>query len=358
MKRDRRGSALVMTLFLVFLAALAMSRFIEKAYAEILGEALYVERDRLRLEAYSALETTVAVLYDMTRVEGALRAPEQGWGDPFAYAGVELPEGVSVEVNFIDEMGKISLPQAGRDRLLRLFEVLGFAAIESQDLADALLEWITPAAAESVTTTLREYERAEIPYRPPQRPLRSFYELAAIAGFREAFFDAQGVPNSRFYELTRLVSLYRFPQVNVNSASPAVIGIWADIGEREAIQLSQEPDRERGQRGFFEDLAEASAHFGMPLPAALFNVATTCLRAQIVVSEGGSSYVLTTVIAPAGASANLVPPSPRQPSTPATPPDRRGRRQQGRPIRPGTQQEQAVGYPFVFLEIRENDAIL
>jgi len=374
MKRNKRGSALVMTLFLVFLAALAMSRFIEKAYSEILGEALYVERDRLRLEAYSALEMTAAVLFETMRVESNLFAPEQGWGDPLAHAQIPLPEGLSVQVEFVDEMGKISLPTAGRERLLRLFEVLGFGALEAEDLTDALMEWVSPTpGVVGPGSHVQDYERAEIPYRPSQRPLRSFHELAAIAGFSEAFFE-QGVPNELFYRLTQLASLYRFNQVNLNSASPEVLRIWANMSEQDAINLGRQLDRShRGQHGYFRNITEAVAHFGIPLPETMFGVSTTCIRANIYVTEGGSTFALSTVVAPSGAAANLMPANPQQTQAEnGAQPPRRGAQRAGRagqrqaqgqpgeaqPPAPPRNQQQAVPYPFAFLEIRENESIL
>lgn len=360
MKRNKRGSAIIMTLFLVLLAAFAMSRFIEKAYSEILSEALYIERDRLRLEAYSALEATVGVLFDVIRIDGSLYAPSQGWDQPIDYVGMELPEGMEIRVDYVDEMGKISLPNAGRERLLRLFEYLGFAAIESEDLVDALLEWISAeGASQSVDSHLREYERAELPYRPPERPLRSFYELAAVQGFREAFFDGQGVPNALFHELTSLVSLFRFNQVNINSASPAVVRIWSDLADNQVAVLEGYEQRE-GDLLYFRSLDEASAQLGIPLPGGEYGVATTCLRVNVTVTEGGGSYVLSSVVAPGqGAGANLLP-QEQQANQRQQPPRRRPARRQppAQESRPTDPQAPTVPYPFTFLEIRENQAIL
>src|SRR5690606_32310465 len=92
----QRGSVLLLTLFLVVLASFALSRFIEKAYSEIMAEAIYTERERLRLEAYSALEATVAVLYNIQRMDGQLFSPEQGWENPLEFAGIQFSEDLEV----------------------------------------------------------------------------------------------------------------------------------------------------------------------------------------------------------------------------------------------------------------------
>jgi type II secretory pathway component PulK len=370
--KTKRGSAIVMTLFLVLLASLAMSRFIERAYSEILGEAVHIERHRLRFEAFSVLEATVASVYDIFRMTGALHSPEQGWADPVEYAGIVLPEGLTVNVSYVDEMGKISLPVAGRDRLMRLFEVLGFMPVEAEDLAEALLEW-TGTEGAGLNSNLLDYERAELPYLPPRRPLRTLHELAAIHGFRQHFFDAQGVPNQLFHQMEALVSLYRFNQVNINTASPLVIRIWSNLTEQEAANLERSVPQGNSEFPYFRNLQEASAAYGFPIPDALYAVATTCLRVNITVSEGGSSYVLSAVLAPgAAAAANLLPQGPQgggqeqQPGATTRP--RRGERVTQ--PRPGSQQPQQpaaggaqnaannIPYPFTFLEIQENAAIL
>ncbi len=355
-----------MTLFLVMLASLAMSRFIEKAYSEILGEALYVERDRFRVEAYSALEATIAILYEVSRIEGNLFAPEQGWDAPLEYAGVVFPEEMSIDISYVDEMGKISLPTAGRDRLLLLFEVLGFLPAEAEELADALLEWVSEGdPASEIDSNLDDYNRAALPYEAPRRPLRSFHELAAITGFRETFFDGQGVPNELFHQFTSMVSLYQFEQVNVNSASPAVMRIWSNLSEQDASRLATNEERAPMDFPYFRNVEEASAHFGMPLPSDRYSVTTNCIRINISVSEGTANFLLSTVVAPGpSVAARLLPAqgtAETQREQPATE-NRGGRR--GRQDRTGQERateapaEQTIGYPFTFLEIRENETIL
>src|SRR5690606_25571212 len=148
----------------------------------------------------------------------------------------------------------------------RLFEVLGFDAIACEELADALRSWMSQEDAQSSFAAHHlDYERAELPYRPPYRPLNSFYELAAIAGFRQAFFSSQGNPNALFDQLTSLVSLYRFNTINVNAASPAVLRIWSDVGEQEAENIERNRNYVTSGKPYFENLEEAAAQFGVPL---------------------------------------------------------------------------------------------
>lgn len=361
---------MLLTLFLVSLAAFALTTFIEKAYSEIMSEALYMERDRLRMAAYSTLEATVAVLFNIQRMDGQLYAPAQGWEDPLDFGGIELPDGVDVQVEFVDEMGKISLPAADRDQLMRLFEVLGFDAIASQELTDALRGWVSQEEAQSSFEAHHlDYERAELPYQPPYRALNSFYELAAIAGFRDTFFNGQGNPNALFHQFTSLVSLYRFDTINVNAASPAVLQVWSDVGEQAAANIQTNQQYVTGLKPYFENLEEAEAQMGVPLGAG-YGVSTQCLRVVITVSDGVADFVLSAIVAPAGAADGLRPPSQinkpvvespgEEEDLNRNPRQRRESRQPGRTRQPdaGGNQQEPVPYPYRFLEIRENENIL
>lgn len=358
MNRNRQGSVLLLTLFLIVLAAFAMSRFIEKAYGEILAEAVYMERDRLRLEAYSALESTIAVLYNVERMAGALHDPAQGWDDPLWLAGVELSPGINVQVEFVDEMGKISLPSLDRDRLLRLFEMMDFDLRQAEELTEALLGWMSETAAEgSFAAHHLDYERADLPFRPPYRSLRSFYELTAVAGFRDAFFDSQGVPNERFHQFTSLVSLYRFDAINVNSVSPGVLRVWSDLGEVEMEQIATQREHFIGEKPYFDNLGQAQEQFGIPLGQG-FGVATHAVRVNITVTEGTSKFALSTVVAPT-ARAESLRPVPADGGQEEQPRRARSRRERT-PVREPSVSEEAgtVPYPYTFLELRENETIL
>ena len=75
---------------MVVVMGYVLVQFTEKGLSEIAGEGYYVERDRLRIEAYSALEVTLAVLADFIAVDRSLQSPAQGWADPIGYAGIDF----------------------------------------------------------------------------------------------------------------------------------------------------------------------------------------------------------------------------------------------------------------------------
>jgi hypothetical protein len=61
----RRGAVLLLVLVLIAITATAILSFTERAMTEISGEGYYSQRDRLRGDAYSALEVNGA--YDTLR---------------------------------------------------------------------------------------------------------------------------------------------------------------------------------------------------------------------------------------------------------------------------------------------------
>ena len=92
MRRDfhplcRRGSVLLIVLVTLVFATSALLLFIEKAGTDLLVPIREADANRLRLEAYSALETTLAVLEDFREVSEGLHSPAEGWSDPLAFAG-------------------------------------------------------------------------------------------------------------------------------------------------------------------------------------------------------------------------------------------------------------------------------
>ena len=96
--RSRAGSVILLVLMTLLLTAFALTKYLEKASIDLLADARAARADRLRVQAYSALETVLAVLQEFRTVNGALHSPAEGWGDPLVFAGYAAPEGLTVEV--------------------------------------------------------------------------------------------------------------------------------------------------------------------------------------------------------------------------------------------------------------------
>lgn len=305
---NQAGSVIVLVLALVTLAGFFLTLFIERSTTELLVESRAREAGRLRGEAHSALEASLAVLANFQVIDGGLRSPAQGWGDPLA--GLELPTraGTTVAVQVEDESGRLSLPRLGAPELAALGQRLGLKAAEATQLADALLAWTRREHTSTrLETDPRNYEHEDPPHRAPGRPLASFEELAAVAVARELFYTPAGLPTKLLRDFADSVSLHDFPAVNLNSARPAVLAL-AGLDEAQVKKIiaynSGEISRSPGTPLYFRSLAEAQALLGATVPLAGFDTLARCLRVRVTVRDGATSFHLTAVLAPvAGAPA-------------------------------------------------------
>jgi len=365
----RGGSILVVVLVTLLFAATALMLFIEKASDDLLVESRVAAARRLRLEAYSALETTLAVLQDFQLVNGGLHSPAEGWGNPLEWAGYAPAEGRAITVEFVDESGKLSLPHLTPNTLVELFKSWDIAPSDAEKLADALLQWMNPDYV-STSGFLPDYENDPLPYVAPARPLRSFTELAAIDVVRETFFDADGRPNGYWKRFTEAVSLIDFTQSNLNSLRPGVLAAYGFDSNQQAQLgdfLAGTGNYQTQGPGYFHTPAEAATILGAEAPAGV-GTSISALRIIVTVLDSQSArsgFRLNVVVAPPGSAAkvvakkattkrpNTVVESPASPTTATTPVNPKNAT-----TTTGTDasnQAPALNYPFTILEIREND---
>ncbi len=289
-------------LLTVFLASFLLTKFVQRAGTEMLADARASDQARLRREAYSALEVTLAVLAEFLATDGALHSPAQGWTDPLGYAGYEPAGGQVVTVEYEDESGKVSLPRADATGLLNLLLQLGLTRTEAERVADALLGWTQAEhLATGIETDAQNYQRAALPHRAALRPLRSFGELAAVQVARDFFFDETGRPTELLQELRASASLYSFDRVNINSASSAVLAAAGlDTGQSAALKAYARQQAKSGGVGYFNSVSEAAAVVGGAAPLQTFGADVRALRIKITVRDGAAVYRLVAVVAPAG----------------------------------------------------------
>ena len=107
--RREGASVLVIVMITLLFAAFALVAFIEKASNDLLVEHREAQARRLRMEAYSALEVTLAVLEDFRLATNGLHSPAEGWNDPLGFVGYTPTEDRKVEISFDDESSKLSL---------------------------------------------------------------------------------------------------------------------------------------------------------------------------------------------------------------------------------------------------------
>jgi len=302
-RRPLRSSILVVVLVTLVFASAALTALVEKAGNDLLVEVRQADARRLRQEAFSALEVTVAVLEDFRQADNGLHSPSEGWADPLAWAGWSPGEGRKVEVAFKDESGKIPVAKADLTTLTNLFEAWQMQPSDAEKLADVIEGWMLSSYVYS-TTVAPDYGSATIPYAEPQRPLRSYTELAAIAYAKDVFFDENGLPNGYFWRFVDDVSLFKYPQPNVNTANPDVLAAVGQYGDSQSQHL-QDYLQGAGQyaqlgQQWFQDPTTVAAVAGVGGNAGAFATTISALRVNITVREGRSSYRLSAVLAPQG----------------------------------------------------------
>ena len=294
---------LLLVLVIVVIAATAIIAFMERALSEMSGEGYYVQRDRLRADAYSALEVTLSVLNDFKTIDGGLYSPEQGWGDPLGYSGLVPREGLEISVEFSDENSRLPLMagDTAEPWLLVLFTDLGFQSDEIAVLADVLLDWIDEddnprlLGAES-----QEYLRADLPHIAANRMPTRLEELSAAIGWSSLMFNEAGIPNARFEEFKRLVSVYSSGPINMNTASERVLratGAFSDP-ELNAVRGAF-PERYGGQvrgRGYYTSLGELSDTVGALPTIVRLGVRIEVLSVIVTVKEGDSTFRVRAVV--------------------------------------------------------------
>jgi hypothetical protein len=368
--RTSRASVLVIVMVTLLFTAFALIAFIERASNDLLVDQREAETIRLRREAYSALEVTLATLEDFRQVNGGLHSPAEGWSDPLTWAGYVPTDDRTIEVAFEDESGKISLPHANAQILSRLFQSWSITEPDSDSLADALMGWMERDHVYSTAIT-PDYDQSAIPYLPPARPLRSFGELAAIDLVKDKFYDTDGRPNDLWRRFVAAVSLLNFAKPNLNGARPEAL---VALGQFDSTSQQNMADYLAGTGsyqtqgpGYFKTLTEAQRLTGPTGNANAFVTTISALRIILTVHDGLSQFRLSAVVTPQGGGATTVQTtatSTRAQTSAST--TRTATQQQQQPN--AAQQNTAANarataaardlkYPFTLLEIRENDGI-
>jgi hypothetical protein len=365
-----RSSVIILVLVTMLFTAVAVTAFIEKAGNDLLVEVRQADAKRLRQEAFSALEVTLAVLEDFRQADSGLHNQAEGWGDPLGWAGWNPSEGRKVDVTFQDESGKIPLKRADITTLTNLFVYWQLAPDAAEKLADAIEGWMQNGYVYSSALT-PDYPESAIPYAEPGRPMRAFSELAAVDVAKDFFFDENGLPNSYYWRFVDDVSIFNYSQPNANGANADVMaaaGQYTDAQQQHVNDyLNGTGDYAQQGPNWFQNASTLATVAGAGGNANAFGTTITALRVNITVHEGRSQYRLSAVVSPQGgattnqtnatnatsaanaasapATASTSITSTNQPSTSAT------------GAATSAAASQSINYPFTVLEMLEDDEI-
>jgi general secretion pathway protein K len=306
---SERGSIIIIVMVTLLFAAAALVAFLDKASDDLLVEARSAENARLRPDAYSALEVTLAVLEDFREAGSGLHHPNEGWGDPLDWAGWAPTDGYTVDVAFLDESGKLPLLHTNEATLLLLFEGWGMDQNDAQKLVDELLSWQRESYT-PVTALNPDYGQSTFPYAAPLRGLRSYSELAAIDGARDTFYT-NGRPNDLYWRFYNDVSIFNYREPNINGANADVLGAEGQFTEQQDSQIAKRLSGTLATATLVHpwfssatDLATAfSSEVGNP---RAFGYTVSALRILITVHDKDSQFRLSAVVSSDAGGATTV----------------------------------------------------
>jgi general secretion pathway protein K len=185
-------------------------------------------------------------------------------------------------------------------------------------------------------------------------------------------YDDKGSPNELWRRFVDSVSLYDFTQPNVNGAPDttlAVLGGYDDTGVKIITDyLGGLGSYARQGPAYFRTTQDVTGLVGQAANSARFGTQVRCLRINVTVHEGQSSFRLSAVMAPPNGAE--LPPSDQPPPSvdaSATQSDADSTAA-GAPAAASAatattdttspQTQPVLNYPFTLLEIRENDEIV
>ena len=300
--RKRRGSVIIVVLVLITLASLLLARFMEDNSLELAIATREADRRRLRADAQSELELALAVIAEIRSIDlNKIHAPTQGYDDPHAYAGFPARDGLEVKFEYEDETAKLPLSVLTKNDLIQVLYSLGMEQRDAERTADAIVAWQSKSY-ESIEeeATDAAYQRSTLSFRPARRPIRSFEEFRSIGVAKEHFFDEVGRATPIFLAFKDCVSLYTFPQTNINTASDAVL-LSQGLDERQ-LGLIRDRQNEIGRRivgtpPYFRVTSEVRQLVGGGLNMTKFDDEVILMWVRVTVKEGLSKCRVSALVA-------------------------------------------------------------
>jgi hypothetical protein len=296
----RRGSVIVVVLVTLLLASMMLLKFYENSAVELTLATRQADRVRLRADAYSALETALAVMAEIKAVDENLFSPEQGWGDPYEYSGESPREGLQVSFAFTDESGKLSLPNMSFEDMVEFVQTLGTNETDARRFADGLYAWTTADhTPQEMDAEASRYERETLPHTPPKRSLRSWDELRSVRVARDFVYDEDGALTALGQALRDNISLYSFEAANINALSP-LLGAARGWDENQTTSIaayrSGKGTRPAGAPTWFRTVSDLTSIIGANADVEGLDAVAKLVRVDVTVREGAGSMRLSALV--------------------------------------------------------------
>lgn len=174
MKRER-GAALLLVLWLIALLTALIGAFALTARVEALQGKILSGGARAQELARAGVEYSLVRLAD---TEPTTRWLPDGRSYRWSYAGSE------VELQIVDETGKVDLNQAGAPLLAALMQAVGTDREQAERIAAAILDWRDPDPLTQVNGGAEDpdYAAAGRPYGAKDAPFETVAEVEQVLG--------------------------------------------------------------------------------------------------------------------------------------------------------------------------------
>lgn len=216
-KRCRGGYILIMVLGSIVLISSIVLLFMLQSTERLKVTVAANSQAFLTAQAYSVLEISLAVINQCGTRDHALRGPRQGWEHPLDHVSASFPDGMQIRVTCSDESCKIPLHSASRELLLRAFDRMGLSLTLSDELADALLDWMDADDLKRLHGfDGSDYTDAGADYSAPGRVPVGWSELDLIHGW-------QGLSTEQKAQFSRWFTLQNTSLINLNTADLSVL---------------------------------------------------------------------------------------------------------------------------------------
>jgi type II secretory pathway component PulK len=296
LKRSK-GSVLIAVLGLVALLSAMMISFLAEATERIKFNGLLDRGSDLRERAYSGLEVSLAAIAQIAEIDDGLKSAAQGWTYPLGYADFTPFDDCELKVTVEDESAKLPLASMNESQLAAVFEELDFSASDASRFALFILDWMdSDDDARLDSMDGEDYEDAVEPCVPSNAVPRSWNEFLKIKDMRSIFLDENGSPNEKFETFKAAVSLYSTGTVNINDANPFVIGVLAELGSFDDVQMLRTLEGTDRIRWTNDDKIATSASDLSVSDIPLASFSPQLLHLRVVASRGDSHFTIDTLM--------------------------------------------------------------
>jgi general secretion pathway protein K len=274
----QRGVALIIVLWVMMVLSLLITGFAFRMHVETQVASFGRKELKAEMLARSGIEIArmQLILDQSSPTNSGFDALNQEWAtNDELYVDHVLGEG-KFNVTVIDEESKLPINRLTQEQLKRLMDVLGLDPLDGDVIVDSILDWIDQDDLHRLNGAESDYyESLSPPYSCKDGPLDRVEELLLIRDVTKEIYSGQPAEEDEPARpgLGDLVTTLSTGQVNVNTATPAVLQALLGLDESQVSVIINRRDGGDGVPGTeddqpFRSVGEFVAQLGA-LPAAV-----------------------------------------------------------------------------------------